>query len=243
MTIEKRALLLFSGGVDSTYQLYLNIQGKKKTDLLYVDGNQGKRKMFAEEVARTKILRLLDSEYNASSLWCSVSTQSNVNFSESPSVGFAQAPAWFIAALEAANPERHSEVQICYIAGDQITGYLDRLIYAWDNLWGIFKQGEKVPLTFPLRLKMKTQIYREIPEDLYHLSWVCELPEYVGDDPHSEGIKYQPCGTCLACTTRELERRRLKVYGNRELPKDHWTLASERYHDKNLVRPVEKADA
>lgn len=204
----KRPLILFSGGLDSTFACFLQTKENQRFDVLYVNGGQGRLKTDIELHHRRLILDWL-RKFNqqrkgddSASYAQERSIRSEVVFADSPKGGFLQAVPWMIGALEAADPDLHSEVQIAYVAGDQILSCLPDLEEAWNALWRVSKRDGFVPLKFPLRFISKAKIIEAMPRELYDLTWVCELPD---GNPVSG---YNACGRCLPCETRAVEEYR-----------------------------------
>jgi 7-cyano-7-deazaguanine synthase in queuosine biosynthesis len=217
---EKKPLLLFSGGLDSTYIAYKHFIKQEQFDIVYIDGRQSRRKIEVEEAVRGEILNWLRKHTEFSCYPRQHSAASTVDWSNATSAGFRQAMAWFVCALEVVDPHVHSCVEIGYVAGDQISSNLDTLIAAWNALWPVAKISDSVvPLKFPLRYTTKTEIMNHMPKDLYELTWVCELPK--GD----VRTGYKPCGDCVPCDTRgmlEYSKARRKMTAEEQSQLDAW---------------------
>ena len=223
--MAKRPLILLSGGVDSTYLAQHAVSERTGFDRLYIKGGQGVYKIAAESAAVEAIVTQLnaslsdriDSESRACRVCEPVFSFDNYNHKNFPSQGFFQAYSWFFGAMSAADPDRHSSVQIGYLSSDQIASAAHRLIEAWELLWPIFKQGDFVPLEFPLwnRYYTKQYVLGQIRLDLYKLTWVCERPvvKAQGDDK-----VYLECGRCDACVNRIIEAERYRLLNGRSLP-------------------------
>jgi len=133
---------------------------------------------------------------------------SKVNFCNMPSATWRQLVPWLIGAIEVADPDKHSSVEVGYLCTDSNAQVFDKVIETWNLLWSICKRGEVVPLSFPLRLQYKATVMRELPKELYDLTWVCELPRLV-----DSGVdEYVHCGKCPACETRLVEEYRQTLH-------------------------------
>lgn len=192
-----KTLLLFSGGLDSTYSLYRLLQEGKGVDLLYADGGQHPHKRAAEEIARKEVLTRLSHHLKITSEFKTWEPRSTIKFGNSPSVGFSQVPAWLIASLEIVDPAIHDEVIVSYVAGDQAVAVLNDMRDAWYYLWRVAKVSSAalVPLNFHLVYMTKEDIVNQLPQEIVEATWVCETPIVSSDD-------YLPCGACPACKRR-----------------------------------------
>lgn len=223
--MSKRPLILLSGGVDSTYLAQLAVSERHGFDRLYIKGGQGVNKIAAEnEAVEAIVARLditladcIDSELRSCRVCEPVFSFDNFNHHYFPHQGFFQAYSWFFGAMSAANGSRHSSVQIGYLAGDQIAAGAYRLIQAWEMLWPVFKQGDFVPLEFPLLDKYYTKqiVLRQMNMELYKLTWVCERPVVKAQ---GEDTVYLECENCDACVNRKVEADRYKLLNGRSLP-------------------------
>lgn len=220
--MDKRPLVLWSGGVDSTAICDEFVKEGKRFDVLYVNGGQGALKTKAELNAIREIMEYWESTTYDRRPPTVVEAKSNVTFAYSPSGGFRQAIAWIVAALEVVDPTKHSEVIIGYIAGDQILTELHAVQQAWKYMWAVGKIGPVVPIIFPLKYVTKVNVIATLPPELYTLTWVCEIPR----NPHGD-TTILPCGECPGCVNREVEAfRYLKVFGKAIGP-DKWTTLKQ----------------
>lgn len=202
--VKKIPLILFSGGLDSTYLLYETLK-TSDADILYVKGPQGKDKIDAEMKARDRILTYLE---NCDELKFRVRRSHVVDGNKDPAAdhAFGQIGPWFMGGMDTYETSRHSEVQIAYVSTDGITSQLSTILHAWESLAAAYKLG-LVPLKFPLQLYGKYDILLRIPYDLYMRTWVCELPVAEVD----YGINVTECGRCPACITRKVEEYRYEL--------------------------------
>lgn len=210
--MSKVPLVLFSGGLDSTYLMYKHAKEGRQTHHMYLTGGQTARKIECESEAREKILKYFYEHYPKACF--SEHRGSNegypvtLNFANGYGVSWSQSIAWLICALGAVNPDRHSSVQVSYVLGDQALQLIETMQTAWKALWTMAKLGELVPLEFPLKHTTKYNIMQEMPRELYKLTWVCETPRGLDGER-------QPCGTCYGCETRALEEIRFKMRDGR----------------------------
>lgn len=199
----KAPLILFSGGLDSTYLLACELS-RGIVDTLYVDGGQSPVKVEIEKKVRAKIRAALEKKYLYKVREDTVLTIPS--FNHSWFTGFAQAPAWFMAAFMTADPEKHASVNIAYVLGDEIASGTADLIRAWESLWKACRPTQDlVPLVFPTLHCRKTTMLAHLDDAVRSLIWVCELPE-------SKGKRVVPCGRCAACVRSHDVRRAMESH-------------------------------
>lgn len=228
--VKKIPLVLFSGGLDSTFMLWRYLQ-KSAVDVLYINGGQGDMKMHKENTARSDILNALlshDPVRTPHKVDKKLQPRNTVNFGSS-TMQFKQTPAWLMGALEVVDPSRHSCVAIGNVMGDEMWGWSENIIGAWDHLCQL-SHDVKVPLEFPLKCWSKFRILKHLPPSLYKNIWYCEMPKMV-DKEDLDGLKkIVPCGSCGACVTHQVELYRFKI--RTKLDHETW-LAQGFYVDSN----------
>lgn len=219
--MSKRPLVLFSGGLDSTFVLWRHFKNNRPSDYVYIEGGQGTRKVNCEMETRERIIRWMEdnraegertpSNYNRFNV-----QPSKVSLATGVNTSWTQPIAWIIGALSVADSDRHSCVEVGYVMGDEATQLIDQMQTAWTALWRISKTGEPISLEFPLRITSKTTILSEMPAELYALTWVCETPAGTTIDG------FKQCGTCRACETRLVEEYRWSLrHGGQVLSERH----------------------
>lgn len=213
-TNNKIPLIVFSGGVDSTYMLHAALL-KGDVWTLYVNGAQGELKAKAEIEARKKILKWFADKHTAGDLKgqvledyvVKIETTGTVHrhYNTEPSywgvmydydsrrTKFNQPLQWLAGINFVVNPLKISEIQLGYITGDQMALHLHDLTAAWGSLMEITHE-DPVPLTFPLKYFNKRKIFGYIERELLDMTWVCEPTNHKG----------QPCQVCDKCREYEL---------------------------------------
>jgi 7-cyano-7-deazaguanine synthase in queuosine biosynthesis len=200
---NKRPLLLFSGGLDSTTMLYAALQ-ESDVDVLFCDCGQHAQKIQAERLARRNIIRWMNEERVVESgkerfHVVHEFNYSGVNFASAPSMRSTQSVPWLVAALYHCDPCCHSEVRIGYVMGDDALIYRHEIQEAWRNLC-LFSKTDAVPLEFPLLHYRKEQLLKWLPADLLDLIWVCETPKW-------RGMEIVACGHCKPCERHNREMK------------------------------------
>lgn len=192
-------LLLYSGGMDSTLMLALETHDGKKVDTLYVDGSQAVDKIQMEFRARAGAMQALEEHYKKPVVRFSyehrVIRPVNTNHQ-----GFSQLLPWFTAAMDYADPQRHSAVLMGYVAGDQMVSQLHHIEAAWNALFMAISQTI-VPIKFPLKFATKREIYESLTNHYPMLKdhyWYCENPAFKLVDGHAT-TSLVPCQRCASC--------------------------------------------
>ena len=210
----KCPLILFSGGLDSTYLLSERLK-VTDVDILYVKGPQGSVKSKQELQAREKILKWMEKNRPFKVRTSYIEDISGIYIHHNQQ--FGQINSWFFSALNNCISHLHSSVEIAYVNGDDNNLMLPSIGYAWDHMqYVLFK--DKTPLVFPLSLVSKQKILDSISVDLYKLTWVCELAANESDTVID---KYKPCGKCEACLTRKTEEYKYKIRNGHKFKKKH----------------------
>jgi len=243
---NKRPLVLFSGGLDSTFNMLRHTLEGESVDYVYIDGGQGKNKVNSEEATIDRILTALHehARRKEKSVHHRFSTHplSKVNFCNTPSAGWRQPIPWLVSALEVVDPEKHSVVEVSYVQGDEIISRIPELKAAWAAMWSVTKIGELVPLEFPLKDISKQAILCQMPEEIYKLTWVCELPIMQTFAWPKSCIEYGRShnARCRACETRLVELYRFELRNGKTLEQYHIEcaekIAREEQGEKDRLR-------
>lgn len=212
MRSDKRPLIFFSGGLDSTALLYERLK-TTNVDVAYANGNQHPIKAHVERECRRKIITAIEAESSfrvIERLDIPAIGRTDRYALESMSgtmgiIGFRgpQQMAWFLAALWAVNLEEHSCVEIGIVMGDSSAHVSSDFSQAWCHLIRVckadaFDLGDRIPrLCFPLLNRTKKEIYQSLPSEIRDLTWTCESPRWItGKGPEA-------CGQCAPCITYE----------------------------------------
>lgn len=192
-------LVLFSGGLDSTY-LVSTLLMKGPVDVLYVNGGQSQDKIKKEIEARDKLIALMNQIYPYK-IQGQYEVLDSVYRHDGQNKKWIQPNAWMQGAFRVLKPGRHDSVQIAYVRDDGASfgRQLPTLETQWDAMLKIGYQGEPVPLEFPILHMSKVEILEEIDKRLLEHIWVCELP--------NEG---KSCGKCTPCETIDTALYRYK---------------------------------
>jgi hypothetical protein len=209
---NKRPLVLFSGGMDSTSLIswFLHFTN---VDVFYVQANVHPWKQQKEKEARELIKARFAEQRKTSDIHRIVDDfelEMNGLYAQTHNYSLVQPISWLTAALIKFNPTVHSGVAVGYLLGDQAPAFRKELEDFWRAGWVLLRgRGmEPPPVWFPLLDfgNTKKNIVEMLDLDLRKLCWVCETPKlkpshrkYPDDKvPNKQIIA---CGTCMPCTT------------------------------------------
>jgi hypothetical protein len=197
-------LVLYSGGMDSTLMLYLNLM-TQSVDTLYVYCNGPEGRVMKEMEAREKATAWFELPKNQEKLKGRVLRDHSVNLNETlvkvKKYRLIQPLAWLIAGLMAFDKDRHSEIQIGYIIGDTAPIKSQELKTFWKNAYALMHwcdPEDAPPVRFPLieHEYSKDRVLDDLPLELADRVWVCEVPRL------NENGTYRYCKRCASCLTQ-----------------------------------------
>lgn len=205
-------LLSFSGGADSILLLDLLLSKGNKVYTVYVAAHQGSRKIWAEKLARDKVLEHFRKAY-PDYLQDDVALDFNVSYQfkdgDRRGMGFAadhffnQPIDWLYGIAQAIRcfNVNFSHVALAYIANDQFSVHATEFAETFESLYSFTGMKEKPKVIFPLIYSRKADIIGHLEQrKLLEYVWYCELPEVaLNDQLNIETAK--PCGICPACKT------------------------------------------
>ena len=217
---NKKPLVLWSGGADSTYLLLHHFKHSVNVDVLALDCFQDRGKVFRELVARHRLresfkqLYIVDgvsatsreSLYDANVYGIKQFSQLAAPYANR--LAFSQATPWILGALLNFNPDQHSHIEIAYVLGDEISALLP-VIHEVGRGLGLVMHGVPVDIYFPLMWTRKQSIYSGLnkykadpytTDTLLDLTWTCEIPTDAGH-----------CGECPSCLKESQLRTSLSI--------------------------------
>lgn len=188
---DKRPLILWSGGFDSTCLVIDKLREGEHIDIMYVNLDNNKRGQGFEKKAIKKMSALI-KDANLPGKIISVHEFGYHQITVDKAV-FAQPALWLQGASFIVNPEIHSEINIAYIKADDIWHYKTEL----QNLYGAMlaltcHDDEIVPLKFPCEWQTKADLLDKLESFVYYKQ-IMKLVYYC------ESGRKEPCGTCTSC--------------------------------------------
>lgn len=193
---RKKVVVLFSGGLDSTYLIWDNLKRGNKVLPIYIDigNNDVKTKI---EKNRIKLLYdLFFDEFNELIETPIDVLKLTILYSLNDDLLFKQLPIWLLSILFVQD-KYIDEIQIGYVSNDDIVPFVNDINKIYKSYKSIL--NNPTPLKFPLLKKTKYQIANELPEKYMDLIVSCENPKIENSDNNDNIIKYKPCCCCEPC--------------------------------------------
>lgn len=190
---DKVPLMLFSGGMDSTYLLH-TLLAKGDVDVLYVKGGQAADKITQELAVRKRIIWKLE-QLTGNRVRYDHHVSTDQLFAGMPNYSWCQPAMWMTGALHHVDSSRHSKLVIGYVSDDGIISRLHNIKRAWHHLQMFSKHSKPVPVEFPLHTTSKQSIMKMMDVRMWDYIWVCEMPI------DKEGVT-SACGNCVPCLTQ-----------------------------------------
>lgn len=213
-------LVLWSGGVDSTTLVFHHLKAGRRFDTVSIDGGQHHLKVMREAIARMALWRAFQNADMDETIARTSRELASPEFkADSYPIfntvgmgGFQQILPWIMGVMRHFDPSKHSHVEMAYVLGDDMAGFIQYIADAFSAL-GMLQFCEPVQVCFPLMRDRKSGLYKILhartvaPESdtqprvsLLDLTWVCELPEASGH-----------CGECPACLKDAAIRHELGI--------------------------------
>lgn len=179
-------LLLWSGGVDSTWLLYRYLTENKQVRTLSINHPQIAGRVQCKR-ARKRIKQAL-SHYSFPANELEVEVIEGAAQVQQGS-GLPQLVMWLhLALLYAVDKE---QLVFGFLRGGNVWAHVDKLTAICDHVTAIL--GKSVSLEFPLRYDTKADVIKQFKKealDLFNLTWYCEKDK-----------ARKPCGKCTPCRT------------------------------------------
>jgi len=189
----KKVGVLFSGGLDSTYLIWKNLMDGNQVTPIYIEIKNNTNKTILEknriDLLYNKFYENFGNNITDIKYIMDIYIDAFVN-----NLYFTQMPIW-ITGLIFSQGLCVDELQIGYIANDDIISYIDdiqKLYYSYKPFVNNIK-----PLRFPLLKSCKNDIFEELPLEYKKLIVSCEDPIILNEN--SMIIDYKPCGNCSSC--------------------------------------------
>jgi hypothetical protein len=210
--MSKKIVILFSGGLDSTYLVWKNLKEGNIVTPVYIEIKNNANKVLLEKNRIKLIHDELDKEFNQSDFVTSnlkpIEYLMDVNLGNtwySDPLIFKQIPIWifgllFIQGIDA------DEIQIGYVGNDDAVSYIDDIINIYQSYESIC--NPMIPLKFPLVKHFKSEIMHDLPQQYRDLVVSCENPNIIEKNKQSiksiefsdnDFLEYEPCCECASC--------------------------------------------
>ena len=195
----KTVIVLFSGGLDSTYLLWKNLKEGNSVHPVHITIKANQKKTIIEKNAIDKIYAMAKEEFpDKLGKLSHVYEFNGIDLQQN--VGWAQLPVWMLGILYSPTLSYASEVQIGYVMGDDIVSYKKEIKNIFNSYRPFLNDDSKhVKLKFPLYQKGKRDIINELPKKYLTRVVFCEDPQGVKET--GEDVFHTNCETCGSCKT------------------------------------------
>lgn len=191
--MNKNVVVLFSGGLDSTYLVWKNLKDGNIVTPIYIEVKNNEIKVKLEEYYSKKLMELFKEEYGDKIK--PLKTIMSVDLFESGDyLNFKQVPIW-IFGMVFINSGLYDEIQVGYVIGDDAIGYVSDIEHIYHSFNRIM--SEQLPLKFPLIKILKYDIINWLPKKYIDLTYSCENPKIIKE--LDNGYDFELCGDCPAC--------------------------------------------
>lgn len=180
----KRVIVLWSGGLDSTYLVYSNLLSGNHVTALYIEISNNKEKTIREKKAIETISSILKEKISTQiSLMYPITISVECN---TDNIVLGQAYIWAsIAPIYTSNIDDIDEIQIAYVMNDDAISFMPEIKKIYNSYNGIVRN--KLPkLVFPLKKMKKSEFVYELPHEILTQVTSCE-------DNDEENCECVPC--------------------------------------------------
>jgi 7-cyano-7-deazaguanine synthase in queuosine biosynthesis len=194
--MKYRALIPFSGGIDSTAALYLTLTANPNDRFLVFkvnlyNGHSGSRTIMEERAVNA----ILD-ELRQMGIHNFTYRRLSFDYSQlgTPPIWDSEAVNFAAATCIRAQPEIHEFIEGA-IADDFLQpGFDDRISQIEKILYLVSeKNKDNLNIVFPLKDMFKYDVMKAIPNNILKLTWSCRFPV------EAEGWDMQRCKKCHTC--------------------------------------------
>lgn len=195
--MSKNVMILFSGGLDSTYLMWKNLKRGNIVQPVYFEVTNNYDKVIIEKQQIKLIINELNKEFDKN-IRMEYPTIFGVNTWDH-NVSFSQPLIWSLSMAFAVK-RNTNEIQMGYIVGDDALTHLSKIkkLFKSTNPFTYKHIGVK----FPLIEKFKYELMDELPPQYERLIVSCEDPKLKKFGMKHDGVSYrffEPCCDCAAC--------------------------------------------
>lgn len=202
---KKEVIVFFTGGLDSTYLIYKNLEAGNTVKPVYVEILNNKNKTLVEKQNIDILLKKFKEDYGYDNIrHVDYITEIGVNWGTS--LHYTQPYLWLMNAIMI-DTNGYDEIQLAYVLNDDAVSFVDDIKKIYNNkLFDNFVSSDRRnKLKFPLLKVSKNEIVKELPEKYLKYVNSCENPEIEKTRfryKYSGGeflISYKPCKNCVPC--------------------------------------------
>lgn len=183
MALKKSVSVLWSGGLDSTAMIWHYLNEGWAVNAYYVEIVNNDKKVVYEQAAIERMLPFLKQRKNFNYLGVACKTDIN-QFSREEGPELKQIPSWLFTAWWLPSP-----VAIAYVMNDCAISWLPEIKSAAKALSKLRK--EPLHLLFPMIKKAKSELWKDLPDELRNNVVWCENPNI--------DLRLQSHGSCREC--------------------------------------------
>ena len=192
--MSKKVIVLFSGGLDSTYLIWKNLKEENVVKPLYFEIENNVNKALVEKQQIKLLWNLFHDEFKDNIKPIEYTIKIDIDQNGTNELTFEQVPIWLLGILFSID-RNYDEVQIAYVGNDDAISYLKEIKKIYKSYQDI--THKLIPLKFPLRKIFKYKILNELPIIYRDLTFSCENPKIISNV--NNDVMFEPCGCCIPC--------------------------------------------
>lgn len=202
MKKNKNVLILFSGGLDSTYLIWKNLKEGNNIFPVYVELDNNINKSIVEKQEIKLLHEKFVNEFGFGRIQpIHFVTKLGIYGSYQSPVNFPQPILWIFSLIFSIN-KYIDEIQIGYVINDDAISFINEIKNVYRSLKP-FMDYQK-PIKFPLIKETKFKLIDELPKKYLSHVTSCENPNLtkISVKNKNNGNKYtfyKPCGGCISC--------------------------------------------
>jgi 7-cyano-7-deazaguanine synthase in queuosine biosynthesis len=204
MKKAKKVLVLWSGGLDSTYVVYKNLKDGNGVLPVYGEIVNNEDKTLIEKQQVEILHKLFREDYDYSYL-SNIVFNCKIEILGSNHLDLLQLPIWLTTILYSQYLKEADEVHIGYVCNDDAASYIEDIKKIYNSFAPLY--SFKLPkLVFPIIKYKKEHIINLLPKKYLKQTSSCETPEILNKKEIKEKekiVKYKLCGTCHPCKRRK----------------------------------------
>lgn len=185
----KVPLILWSGGLDSTYLVYDRLINGHPVDVLNVELENNDDIQVHEKAAMGSMAKILQAD---KSLAAGIRNNYTYRLNRlCASITFAQPLCWTFAYMSVLDTDKHSSIEIGYVEGDDFWHHKHDIVNYVKTIMSVHFPSP-VPVEFPLEWIDKAAILRNMGSTVLGRKLLSKVR-------YCESVDKKACGTCASC--------------------------------------------
>ena len=204
MKERKRVVVLFSGGLDSTYLIRKNLLKGNVVRPVYFNIQNNENKSLVEQQQIKLLINEFRNEFGYDYI-CDLSIVGDfmINTRFFNIVVFQQPLIWS-SMIHFALISDDDEVQIGYTMNDDALSFIDEIKRHYYSASFCLSKKKAIPIKFPITKISKYEMLEELPQNYKRYITSCENPNLlnIAINDKKNDIRYrlfEPCGECDVC--------------------------------------------